>query len=109
MADLSWMSGLTNNGGGGGTGRGVSRMEINENGELVVTYTDGMSEVLGTVVGKDGKVYVPSIDEHKILKWNIEDKASEVPDPVDLNPQDEWSDMEDEVSGKSDYSWDDKW
>lgn len=28
---------------------------INENGELVLTYSDGREETLGTVVGKDGK------------------------------------------------------
>ena len=34
---------------------GISGAVINENGELVITYTDGTSENLGTVVGKDGE------------------------------------------------------
>ena len=34
---------------------GIAKSEINENGELVVTYDDGTSENLGVVKGQDGK------------------------------------------------------
>ena len=34
---------------------GILSVEINEHGELVVTYTDGSQENLGRVVGKDGE------------------------------------------------------
>lgn len=93
------------------TARNITNMEINEYGELVVTYDDDETQNLGKVVGKDGVVYVPHIDEHKVLTFTIETKPSEVPDPVDLNPNDEWSDMDDggmdSSSGKTDYVWDD--
>ena len=36
-------------------GIGVAKSEINSNGELVITYSNGISTNLGTVVGKDGK------------------------------------------------------
>lgn len=34
--------------------KGISKTEINDKGELIVTYTDGGEENLGIVVGKDG-------------------------------------------------------
>ncbi|MBQ8145611.1 MAG: trypsin-like peptidase domain-containing protein [Clostridia bacterium] len=38
-----------------GTYNGIKSSYINGNGELVLNYTDGTSEVVGVVVGKDGK------------------------------------------------------
>lgn len=91
-------------GGGGEAGRGISNTEINEDGELVITYNDGTSQNVGKVVGSDGKVYVPHMDEHHIITWTIEDEAGEIPSPVDLNPNDEWSGIDDsEIT--SDYVW----
>ena len=37
------------------TPKGISKTEINELGELVITYTDGSQENLGVIVGQDGK------------------------------------------------------
>ncbi|MBS6584079.1 MAG: collagen-like protein [Subdoligranulum sp.] len=34
--------------------KGIASAVINDNGELVITYTDGTSDNLGVVVGKDG-------------------------------------------------------
>lgn len=53
---------------------------------------------------KDGKVYVPHLDEHRVLTWTVEDEAGEVPEPVDLNPDDEWQPI-DEDEMESDYVW----
>lgn len=98
MADLPFFPGS-----GGGRQEGVVNFEINEAGELIATYTDGSTKNLGKVVGDDGKVYVPHIDEHKVMTFTIEDEAGEIPDPVDLNPYDEWSGMEGE--GDTDFIW----
>lgn len=38
----------------GSTGLGISKVEINANGELVVQYTDGTEDIVGKVVGTDG-------------------------------------------------------
>lgn len=57
-------------------------------------------------VGGDDAVYVPSIDEHKVLSWSIQEQAGEIPDPVDLNPNDEWSSVDD-TALSSDYVWED--
>jgi hypothetical protein len=51
-----------------------------------------------------GIVFVPHIDEDKILSWTIKkniDGTEEIP-PVDLNPFDEWSNDGDIVS---EYEW----
>ena len=44
------------NGKDGKDGIGIKKAEINDNGELVITYTDGTLSNLGVVVGEDGKI-----------------------------------------------------
>ena len=61
---------------------------------------------LGNVIDSNGAVYVPHLSDRKILSFTIEDKPTGVPEPVDLNPWDEWFDM-DESGLKSDYIWED--
>lgn len=84
-------------------GKHIENMMISSDGDLIVYYTDGTWKNLGHVVGKDGVVYVPHIDEHKVMTFTIEDEPGEIPEPVDLNPFDEWEPIEDE--GTSDYIW----
>lgn len=91
------------------TSKGILDMVINELGELVVTFDDETTQNLGVVVGKDGAVYVPHVDAHKVLTFTVESDPGEVPDPVDLNPTDEWVDMGDDdmdsPGGKTNYVW----
>lgn len=93
------------------TSRGITNMEINELGELVVMFDDETMQNLGVVVGRDGSVYVPHVDERKILTFTIEDEPATVPEPVDLNHSDDWSDIGeggmDSPGGKTDYVWED--
>lgn len=42
----------------GADGRGITSTEINANGELVLTYSDGSTANVGVVKGKDGADYV---------------------------------------------------
>ncbi|WP_293969659.1 hypothetical protein [uncultured Ruminococcus sp.] len=42
----------------GTDGRGITSTEINESGELVLTYSDGSTTNVGVVKGKDGTDYV---------------------------------------------------
>lgn len=81
----------------------IADMKISVDGELIVTFDDGSIRNLGNVVGKDGLVYVPHVDAHKVLTFTVENAAGEIPEPVDLNPNDEWSGIED--GGDSDYIW----
>jgi hypothetical protein len=50
-------------------------------------------------------VYVPTVDERKILSWTIQEVTDEMPEipPTDLNPNDEWSETGNEV--ESEYIW----
>lgn len=85
------------------SGMDIVNVEIVDD-ELVITMSDGTTQNLGTVVGKDGAVYVPHVSAQKVITWTIEDTAGEIPDPVDLNPSDEWSGIDD--SGVvTDYVW----
>ena len=92
--------------GGEGTQFGLQSIEINKDGDLVVTFTDGTVSNLGRVTGEDGKVYVPHIDQDtSVLSWTIEDKEGEIPDPIDLSDDGEWTDVTQENSGDTDYYW----
>lgn len=50
-------------------------------------------------------VYVPTIDDKKILSWAIQEVTDEMPEipSTDLNPYDEWSETGNEVD--SQYVW----
>ena len=54
---------------------------------------------------KPGVVYVPQIDDKKILSWTIQEITDDMPEiaPTDLNPYDEWSETGNEV--ESEYIW----
>lgn len=87
-----------------GSNVGITNIEINEAGEMIVTFDDGSEKNLGCVVGEDNVVYVPHVSAQKILTFTIENEPGEVPDPVDLNPHDEWSSIEeDEI--ETTYVW----
>lgn len=105
MADLPFF-GNSSFGGGGGiiSGNPVVDAELAENGDMILKMSDGTEKNIGSVAGEDGAVYVPHISEQKILSFTIEDKPGDVPDPVDLNPHDEWSDIDDSEI-VSDYVW----
>lgn len=86
------------------TGAVVTDAGITTDGELILKFSDGTMKNLGVVVDEGGAVYVPHISDRKILSFTIEDKPQGVPDPVDLNPFDEWSGIgDDEI--KTDYIW----
>ena len=72
MADLSLrdallIAGSGSGGSGGKDGVGIASLEINDSGELVVTLDNGRVKNLGRIVGADGAVYVPHIDDKKVL------------------------------------------
>ena len=52
-----------------------------------------------------GVVFVPEIDERKILSWTVKDVGDDLtpPPPTDLNPYDEWAETGNEVV--SEYIW----
>ena len=98
MADLPFF-GNSSFGGGGGiiSGNPVVDAELAENGDMILKMSDGTEKNIVSVAGEDGA-------EQKILSFTIEDEPGDVPDPVDLNPHDEWSDIDDSEI-VSDYVW----
>jgi hypothetical protein len=84
-------------------------------GDIVTNYVNNPVDEVNSNTGTtppssgttvSGVVFVPHIDEDKILSWTIKegiDGTEEIP-PVDLNPFDEWSEDGDIVS---EYEWED--
>lgn len=88
--------------------------DINDNGELVVTFSDGYTKSLGVVAGQNGLIYVPHIDDKKVLTFTIEAEPEALPGPIDLCPSDDWGSIadgeteeEEAGNGGTDYMWED--
>lgn len=88
-----------------GSSRGVSSISINEEGHMIIFYSDGSSEDIGKVTS-DYKtyVYVPTIDDRKILTLTLSESPGVESISCDLNPNDEWTEITDEPES-SDYIW----
>lgn len=56
----------------GSDGRGVTRFQQNNSGDLIVSYTDGETENVGRVVGKDGIDGIDGKDGRGILSTAIQ-------------------------------------
>lgn len=84
-----------------------------EGGDIVTNYVrnpvDEVKSNSGTIPPSDiettsGVVFVPHINEDKILSWTIKDNIDDIKEipPVDLNPFDEWTEDGDM---NSEYEW----
>lgn len=81
----------------------IDNIEVNEEGHLVVILTNGRIIDAGYVGNTDGVTFIPHISDDKILSWT-NDGGLDNPNPVDLNPYDEWSEING-VESESDYIW----
>lgn len=63
-------------------------------------------EGIGNDDGATGVVFVPEIDDRKVLSWTVKAVGDDltVPNPTDLNPHDEWIDDE----SVSEYMWEEE-
>ena len=70
-----------------------------------VKSTPGITPPSSDSDNKSSIVFVPSISEDKVLSWTISEVSGDIepPNPVDLNPFDEWSETGNEV--ETDYIW----
>lgn len=82
---------------------GIKSFDVDENDNITITLVDGRVIDLGQIVGASGVTFTPHIDEKKILTWT-NDGGLPNPDPVDLNPFDEWTEDETE----SEYVWEEE-
>lgn len=84
---------------------GIAKFEVDENDNITITMNDGKEIYLGHIDGASGVVFVPHIDDKKILTWT-NNGGLDNPPPTDLNPFDEWWAEDDDVS--SEYVWEDE-
>ena len=85
---------------------GIKSFDVDENDNITVTLVNGKVIDLGNIEGASGATFTPHISEDLILSWT-NDKGLPNPDPVDLNPYDDW--VEDSAEGSSsDYIWEDE-
>lgn len=82
---------------------------LNEDDNTIQLSANGVP--IGDIIDRDGDVsvssavFVPEIDEKKILTWTVKTTSDDLtpPPPTDLNPHDEWLPTENEV--ESEYVW----
>lgn len=86
-----------------GGGCYVVDVKIDENSDLIVTLSDGRIINAGNIPGSDGVTFTPHISDDCILSWT-NDGGLENPEPVDLYPHDEWSNVPEE-GVESEYEW----
>jgi hypothetical protein len=82
---------------------GIKSFDVDENDNITITLLDGRVIDLGNIEGASGATFIPHIDDDKILTWT-NDKNLPNPDPVDLNPFDEWSTVPEEGI-ETEYEW----
>lgn len=88
--------------GGSGNSIGIVKLEVNENGELIATYSDGTIDNIGKV-GVCPGVYVPSKEGDKLI-FTLQDNATEDKIEIDIDPNNEWSGINDAT--ETNYVWD---
>lgn len=84
---------------------GIKSFDVDENDNITITLINGKVIELGNIPGASGATFTPHISEDKILTWTC-DKDLPVPEPIDLNPFDEWED--DGENSSSDYVWEEE-
>ena len=80
-------------------------IQVNEDGELIVNYSDGTSSNIGKV--GDGScvgTYIPSYSEDGVLTFTLSDKAEEPKYEFDIDNSNDWNPVDGEEA-KSAYIW----
>mgnify|MGYP006978910087 CR=1 FL=1 len=84
-------------------GTNVVSIQVNENGELIVNYSDGTSKNIGKVGGVSCTgIYIPSYSADGILTFTLSDKVGEPSYEFDIDKSNDWNPVGDE---KTTYIW----
>lgn len=83
-------------------GVNVVSIQVNEDGELIVNYSDETSKNIGKVGGECAGIYVPSYSEDGILTFTLSNKAGEPSYSFDVDSSNDWNPVGDE---KTTYIW----
>lgn len=88
-------------------GTSVISIEVDEDGNMIINYSNGNSENIGKVGGCDqcpGGVYIPSYSDNGILTFTLKDKVEEEKYEFDINERNDWHEIiSPEV--ESNYIW----
>lgn len=85
-------------------GTNITSIEVDEDGNLIVNYSDGRSENIGKVGSEScAGVYVPSLN-NDIMTFTLSDKVDENVLSFDINPYNEWTPIEG-AETSSEYVW----
>ena len=102
MSSFYGCGGGSSSGGSGPAGVGIKSATINEKGELIFTYTNGLIQNLGVIKGVDGVTFTPIINNN-VLSWT-NNAGLENPESLDFNQileknneGDYWQDIDDLV------------
>lgn len=83
----------------------VERVKIDEDGNLLVAYSDGVIENLGKVVGDVvSGIYIPDVSEDGIMTMTLSKDIGEDSYSWDINPFNDWNPIEG-VESDSTYMW----
>lgn len=82
---------------------GISEIRIDEDGNLVVLYSDGRQEVVGKTGSNCAGIYIPSMQED-VLTFTLSDKATDNVISFDIDKSNNWSEV-DGVEQSSNYIW----
>lgn len=83
MSSFYGCGGGSSSGSSGPAGVGIKSAELNEKGELIFTYTNGLVQNLGIIKGMDGGTFVPVINNN-VLSW-VNNAGLPNPKPLDFN------------------------
>lgn len=81
----------------------VQYVKVNDDGKLVVIYSDGSTEELATVGGAAG-IYIPSISKDGILTMTLSQEVGAPSYSWDIDPSNNWNDI-DSSGTASNYVW----
>lgn len=82
---------------------GISEIRIDEDGNLVVLYSDGRQEVVGKTGSNCAGIYIPSMQED-VLTFTLSDKATDNVISFDIDKSNNWSEV-DGAEQSSNYIW----
>jgi flagellar hook protein FlgE len=85
-----------------GSGSGITKINIDEGGNLVVIYSDGASEVVGKLSGDCCGTYIPSMQDD-IITFTLSNKPTEKVISMDIEKSNNWFPIE--SAGTTDYIW----
>ena len=84
---------------------GIIDCKINEDGHLIVTFSDGRTIDVGYVGAADGVTFTPHVSDDLILSWT-NDGGLENPAPVDISPFNDWVELGDDGETETQFTWD---